>query len=154
VIFNALLTGQFNVLRDALWHLILPCVAVGTIPLAIIARMTRSSMLEVLGQDYVRTARAKGLRERTIVMKHAFRNALLPIVTIVGLSFGGLMSGAVLTETVFALPGVGTQLVSAILARDYPVVQAFTVVIAVMFVLVNLVVDLSYAYLYPRILLS
>jgi peptide/nickel transport system permease protein len=154
VIFNALLTGQFNVLRDALWHLILPCVAVGTIPLAIIARMTRSSMLEVLGQDYVRTARAKGLRERTIVMKHAFRNALLPIVTIVGLSFGGLMSGAVLTETVFALPGVGTQLVSAILARDYPVVQAFTVVIAVMFVLVNLVVDLSYAYLDPRIRLS
>jgi peptide/nickel transport system permease protein len=152
--FNALVSGRFEVLRDALWHLILPCVAVGTIPMSIIARMTRSSMLEVLGQDYVRTARAKGLRERVVVFKHALRNALLPIVTVVGLSFGGLMSGAVLTETVFALPGVGTQLVSAITSRDYPVVQAFTVVIAVIYVLANLVVDLSYAYLDPRIRLS
>jgi peptide/nickel transport system permease protein len=154
VTFNALVTGRFDVLRDALWHLILPCVAVGTIPLSIIARMTRSSMLEILGQDFIRTARAKGLRERAVILKHAFRNSLLPIVTIVGLSFGGLMSGAVLTETVFSLPGVGTQIVSAILARDYPVVQAFTVVIAVIFVLVNLVVDISYAYLDPRIRLS
>jgi peptide/nickel transport system permease protein len=151
VTFNALITGNFKVLRDALWHLILPCIAVGTIPLSIIARMTRSSLLEVLGLDYVRTARAKGLRERVVVLKHAFRNAMLPIVTVVGLSVGGLLSGAVLTETVFALPGVGTQLVSAIFARDYPVVQAFTVVIAVIFVLVNLVVDLSYSYLDPRI---
>jgi peptide/nickel transport system permease protein len=149
-----LITGNFEVLRDALWHLILPCVAVGTIPLSIIARMTRSSLLEVLGLDYIRTARAKGLRERVVVLKHAFRNAMLPIVTVVGLSVGGLLSGAVLTETVFALPGVGTQLVSAILARDYPVVQAFTVVIAVIFVLVNLVVDLSYSYLDPRIRLQ
>jgi len=151
VTFNALITGNFKVLRDALWHLILPCIAVGTIPLSIIARMTRSSLLEVLGLDYVRTARAKGLRERVVVLKHAFRNAMLPIVTVVGLSVGGLLSGAVLTETVFALPGVGTQLVSAIFARDYPVVQAFTVVIAVIFVLVNLLVDLSYSYLDPRI---
>jgi peptide/nickel transport system permease protein len=151
VLFNALITGHLPVLRDALWHLILPCVAVGTIPLSIIARMTRSSMLEVLGQDYVRTARAKGLRERVVVLKHALRNALLPIVTVVGLSFGGLMSGAVLTETVFSLPGVGTQLVSAILSRDYPVVQSFTVVIAVIFVTVNFIVDISYAYLDPRI---
>jgi len=154
VTFNALITGNFEVLRDALWHLILPCVAVGTIPLSIIARMTRSSLLEVLGLDYIRTARAKGLRERVVVLKHAFRNAMLPIVTVVGLSVGGLLSGAVLTETVFALPGVGTQLVSAILARDYPVVQAFTVVIAVIFVLVNLIVDLSYSYLDPRIRLQ
>ena len=154
VTFNALITGNFTVLRDALWHLILPCVAVGTIPLSIIARMTRSSLLEVLGLDYVRTARAKGLSERVVVLKHAMRNAMLPIVTVVGLSVGGLLSGAVLTETVFALPGVGTQLVSAILARDYPVVQAFTVVIAVIFVLVNLVVDLSYSYLDPRIRLQ
>jgi peptide/nickel transport system permease protein len=154
VTFNALITGNFEVLRDALWHLILPCVAVGTIPLSIIARMTRSSLLEVLGLDYIRTARAKGLRERVVVLKHAFRNAMLPIVTVVGLSVGGLLSGAVLTETVFALPGVGTQLVSAILARDYPVVQAFTVIIAVIFVLVNLVVDLSYSYLDPRIRLQ
>jgi peptide/nickel transport system permease protein len=154
VTFNALITGNGKVLRDALWHLILPCVAVGTIPLSIIARMTRSSLLEVLGLDYVRTARAKGLRERVVIFKHAMRNAMLPIVTVVGLSFGGLMSGAVLTETVFALPGVGTQLVSAILSRDYSVVQAFTVVIALMFVLVNLLVDFSYAFLDPRIRLQ
>ena len=154
VTFNALITGNFKVLRDALWHLILPCAAVGTIPLSIIARMTRSSLLEVLGLNYIRTARAKGMRERVVVLKHAMRNALLPIVTVIGLSVGGLLSGAVLTETVFALPGVGTQLVSAILARDYPVVQAFTVVIAVIFVLVNLVVDLSYSYLDPRIRLQ
>jgi peptide/nickel transport system permease protein len=154
VTFNALITGHLDIFRDALWHLILPCVAVGTIPLSITARMTRSAMLEVLGQDYVRTARAKGLRERVVVMKHALRNALLPVVTIVGLSFGGLLSGAVLTETVFSLPGVGTQLVTSILGRDYPVVQAFTVVIAVIFVAVNLVVDISYAYLDPRIRLD
>jgi peptide/nickel transport system permease protein len=154
VTFNALITGRFDVLRDAVWHLILPCVAVGTIPLSIIARMTRSSMLEVLGQDYVRTARAKGLRERVVVLKHALRNALLPVVTVVGLSFGGLLGGAVLTETVFALPGVGTQLVTAILSRDYPVVQAFTVVIAMIFVAVNFVVDVSYVYLDPRVRLQ
>jgi peptide/nickel transport system permease protein len=151
VTFNALITGNFVVLRDALWHLILPCMAVGTIPMSIIARMTRSSLLEVLGLEYVRTARAKGLLERVVVLKHAMRNALLPIVTVIGLSVGGLMSGAVLTETVFALPGVGTQLVSAILSRDYAVVQAFTVVIAVIFVFVNLIVDLSYGFLDPRI---
>jgi peptide/nickel transport system permease protein len=154
VTFNALITGRFDVLTNALWHLILPCVAVGTIPLSIIARMTRSSMLEVLGQDYVRTARAKGLRERVVILKHALRNALLPIVTVVGLSLGGLLGGAVLTETVFALPGVGTQLVTAILSRDYPVVQAFTVVIALIFVSVNFLVDVSYAYLDPRIRLA
>jgi peptide/nickel transport system permease protein len=151
VTFNALITGNFEVLRDALWHLILPCVAVGTIPLSIIARITRSSLLEVLGLDYVRTARAKGLRERVVVFKHGMRNAMLPIVTVIGLSVGGLMSGAVLTETVFALPGVGTQLVRAILARDYAVVQAFTVVIALIFVFINFIVDLSYVFLDPRV---
>jgi ABC-type dipeptide/oligopeptide/nickel transport system permease component len=154
VTLNALVTGNSKVLLDALKHLILPCVAVGTIPLSIIARMTRSSLLDVLGLDYIRTARAKGLRERTVVFKHGMRNAMLPIVTIIGLSFGSLMGGAVLTETVFALPGVGTQLVSAIQARDYPVVQAFTVVIAVIFVLINLIVDFSYALLDPRIRLQ
>jgi peptide/nickel transport system permease protein len=154
VTFNALITGNGKVLRDALWHLILPCVAVGTIPLSIIARMTRSSLLEVLGLDYIRTARAKGLRERIVIFKHALRNAMLPIMTVIGLSVGGLLSGAVLTETVFALPGVGTQLVSAILSRDYAVVQAFTVVIALIFVLVNLFVDLSYSFLDPRIRLQ
>ena len=151
VVFNALISGNFDVLRDALWHLILPCVAVGTIPMSVIARMTRSSLLEVLGLEYVRTARAKGLLERVVVFKHAMRNAMLPIVTVIGLSVGGLMSGAVLTETVFALPGVGTQLVSAILSRDYAVVQAFTVVIALIFVFVNLIVDFSYVFLDPRI---
>jgi peptide/nickel transport system permease protein len=150
-VFSAIATGNFQVLKDALWHLILPCVAVGTIPMSIIARMTRSSLLEVFGLDYIRTARAKGLREKVVIFKHAMRNAMLPIVTVVGLSVGGLMSGAVLTETVFGLPGVGTQLVSAILSRDYAVVQAFTVIIAIIFVFVNLIVDLSYVFLDPRI---
>ena len=154
VTFNALVTGRWDILRDALWHLILPCVAVGTIPLSIIARMTRSSLLEVLGLDYIRTARAKGLKLRKVIFKHALRNAIIPIVTVVGLSFGSLMSGAVLTETVFALPGVGTQLVGAILSRDYAVVQAFTVIIAFIFVFANLLVDLSYAFLDPRIRLQ
>jgi peptide/nickel transport system permease protein len=154
VTFNALITGHFDVLRDALWHLILPCVAVGTIPLSIIARMTRSSLLEVLGLEYIRTARAKGLIERTVIYKHALRNAIIPIVTVIGLSVGGLLSGAVLTETVFALPGVGTALVSAILSRDYAVVQAFTIIIALIFVFVNLIVDFSYAFLDPRIRLQ
>ncbi len=151
VTFNALISGNFDVLRDALWHLILPCVAVGTIPLSVIARMTRSSLLEVLGLEYIRTARAKGLRERLVIFKHAMRNAMLPIVTVIGLSVGSLLSGAVLTETVFSLPGVGTQLVTAILSRDYAVVQAFTVIIALIFVFVNLIVDLSYVFLDPRV---
>lgn len=154
VTFNALITGRFDVLRDALWHLILPCIAVGTIPLSIIARMTRSSLLEVLGLEYIRTARAKGLVERTVIFKHALRNAIIPIVTVIGLSVGGLLSGAVLTETVFALPGVGTALVSAILSRDYSVVQAFTIIIALIFVFVNLIVDFLYAFLDPRIRLQ
>ena len=154
VIFNSLVTGNWNTTRDALWHLILPSVAVGTIPLSIIARMTRSSLLEVLGQDYVRTARAKGLRERRVLLRHAMRNALIPIVTIIGLQVGGLLAGAILTETVFALPGMGTAIVSAIFARDYPVVQAFTVAIALIYALVNIFVDLSYAYLDPRIRLQ
>jgi peptide/nickel transport system permease protein len=131
--------------------MILPAVAVGTIPLAIIARMTRSSVLETLGQDYVRTARAKGLREFAVVVNHAVRNALLPVVTVIGLNFGLLISGAVLTETIFGLSGVGRSLVEGITARDYTLVQGFTVVIAVSFVMINLAVDVLYAYLDPRI---
>jgi len=154
VIFTSIVTGNFRATRDALWHLILPAIAVGTIPLAVIARMTRSSLLEVMNQDYVRTAKAKGLPNRMVVFKHAMRNAWIPIVTIIGLETGALLAGAVLTETVFALPGVGTQLISSILARDYPVVQGFVVVIAIIFVTVNLLVDLSYAYLDPRIRLE
>jgi peptide/nickel transport system permease protein len=153
-ITNALLSMNFELLGDAVKHLILPAVALGTIPMALIARMTRSSMLEVLGQDYIRTARAKGLIQRIVVMKHAFRNALLPLVTVVGLSLGGLLGGAVLTETVFNLSGVGRIIYDSITARDYGIVQAFTVVIAVFFVVLNLLVDISYAYLDPRIRLD
>lgn len=153
-ILNGILSSNFALVKDAIVHLILPALALGTIPMALIARMTRSAMLEVLGQDYIRTARAKGLRQRVVVMKHAFRNALLPLVTVIGLSLGGLLGGAVLTETVFNLSGVGRILYDAITARDYGIVQAFTVVIAIFFVLLNLIVDISYAYLDPRIRLE
>ncbi len=122
--------------------------------MATIARMTRSSLLDVLGQDYIRTARAKGLVAPVVVRKHALRNALIPIVTVIGIETGALLSGAVLTETVFSLPGMGTALVLAIQSRDYPVVQGFTVAIAIIFVLANLIVDVSYAYLDPRIRLE
>ena len=150
-IFNAIITFQWKVLGDALTHLILPSVALATIPMAIIARMTRASMLDVLGRDYVRTARAKGLSNLGVIMAHAFRNALLPIATIIGLQLGGVFSGAVLTETIFGLAGVGRMLYEAITARDYPVIQGFTLVIAFGYVAVNLLVDLSYAFFDPRI---
>ncbi len=152
--FNTIVTGRWNTLLDGLRHLILPAVAVGTIPMAIIARLTRSSLLEVLGLDYIRTARAKGLTAGKVISKHAMRNAMIPIVTIIGIETGGLLSGAVLTETVFALPGIGTMLVQSILARDYPVVTGFTLIIALIFIFVNMIVDLSYAYLDPRIRLE
>jgi peptide/nickel transport system permease protein len=153
-IFNNLITGQWEVFWDAVRHMILPAVALATIPLSIIARITRSSLLEVMSKDYVRTARAKGVSEWTVVRSHAFRNALLPVVTIVGLQLGALLGGAVLTETVFNLGGVGRALFDAITGRDYAVVQGFTVVIAAGYVIVNLLVDLSYAYLDPRIRLE
>jgi peptide/nickel transport system permease protein len=153
-ILNGLLSSDFKLVKDALRHLILPALALGTIPMALIARMARSAMLEVLGQDYIRTARAKGLTQRVVVLKHAFRNALLPLVTVIGLSLGSLLGGAVLTETVFNLSGVGRILYEAITARDYGIVQAFTLVIAVFFVILNLLVDISYAYLDPRIRLN
>jgi peptide/nickel transport system permease protein len=152
--FNGLLSLQWNVLADALRHLILPAVALGTIPLAIIARITRSSLLEVLGLDYVRTARAKGLAESAVVRKHGLPNAMLPVVTIVGLQVGGLLAGAVLTETIFNLAGVGRALYDAITSHDFAVIQGFVFVIALGFLLVNLIVDISYAYLDPRIRLS
>jgi peptide/nickel transport system permease protein len=153
-IVNALLTGNWRVLGDSLKHLILPAVALGTIPMAIIARMTRSSLLEVLGLDYIRTARAKGLAEGAVILRHGLRNAMLPIVTIIGLQFGILLAGAVLTETIFNLSGVGRTLYEAITARDYRVVEGFTLIIAVIFVAVNLIVDISYAYLDPRVRLK
>jgi peptide/nickel transport system permease protein len=150
-LLDALLTRNWAAFANALHHLILPAVTLSTVPLAIIARMTRSSLLEVLRQDYVRTARAKGLAERVVVARHALKNAFIPVVTVIGLNVGGLLSGAILTETIFAWPGVGRMVVDAIFARDYPVVQGTVLVIALLFVLVNLLVDLSYAYLDPRI---
>lgn len=149
--FTALITGQWGALGDAFRHLILPAIALGTIPLAIIARITRSCLLDVLGLDYVRTARAKGLNERGVVLRHAARNALLPVVTIIGLQLGALLSGAVLTETVFNLAGVGRSLFEAITGRDYVVIQGFTLLIAVTYVTVNFLVDISYGFLDPRV---
>lgn len=151
---NALVTWKMNVFWDAVKHLILPSVALGTIPMSIIARLTRSNLLDVMGLDYIRTAQAKGLGERLILFRHAMRNALLPLVTVAGLQFGALLGGAVLTENVFGLQGVGTGVVDAIGARDYPVIQGFTLIIALIFVFINLLVDISYAYLDPRIRLS
>ena len=151
LILDGLLQGRFEVVASALRHLVLPAIALGTIPMAIIVRMTRSSMLEVLNQDYVRTARAKGLTQTTVVNKHAFRNALLPVITVVGLSFGTLLSGAILTETVFNWPGVGKWVYDAISARDYPIIQGGVLFVAFIFVIVNLLVDLSYALIDPRI---
>ena len=153
-VVNSILTLQWPKLVDATRHLILPAIAVGTIPLAIIARMTRSSLLEVLGLDYVRTARAKGVKERAVVIRHGMRNALLPVVTVVGLSLGAFLSGAILTETIFNLTGMGKTIFEAIEGRDYIVIQGVTLVVAVIFLLVNLVVDVSYALLDPRIRLS
>ena len=153
-IMNALVTFQWEIFQSAFLHLILPALALATIPMAIVARMTRSSLLDVLGLDYIRTARAKGLRERLVVLKHGLRNAMLPVVTIIGLSFGLLLGGAILTETIFNLAGVGKTLFDAITSRDYTVVQGFTLVVAISFVVVNLIVDLIYTYLDPRVRVS
>jgi peptide/nickel transport system permease protein len=153
-IFNSIISGDWEVLSDVIKHILLPAIALSTIPLAIIARMTRSSMLEVLQQDYIRTARAKGLTKRVVIIKHAFRNAMLPVVTIIGLQVGTLFAGAVLTETIFGFAGVGRMLFEAITARDFPIVQAFTIVIAIGYVGANLLVDLSYVLIDPRIKLD
>jgi peptide/nickel transport system permease protein len=150
-VLDSLLTGNWTALRSTLHHLILPAFVLSTIPMAIVARMTRSSMLEVLGQDYLRTARAKGLEDRRVVVRHALKNALIPIVTAIGLQFGGLISGAFLTETVFGRPGLGRYVVAAIGARDFPVIQGTVLVVAVAFVLINLLVDIAYAAIDPRI---
>jgi len=150
-VVDSVLTGNWEAAWDALKHIVMPAVALGTIPLAIVVRMTRSAMLDVLGQDYVRTARSKGLAETIVVRKHALRNALLPVITVIGLSFGALLSGAILTETVFSWPGIGRWVYDAIAARDYPVIQGGVIFVATMFVLVNLLVDLSYAVIDPRI---
>ncbi len=148
---DALLSGNWSAFGNAVAHLILPSITLSTISLAIIARITRSSMLEVLHMDYIRTARAKGLQERVVINRHALRNALLPVVTIIGLQLGTLLGGAVLTETIFSWPGIGRWLFNSIQGRDYPIVQSVTLVVTFTFVMVNLVVDLSYAWLNPRI---
>jgi peptide/nickel transport system permease protein len=153
-VLDALLAGDLEAFSDAIEHLILPAIALATVPLAIIARITRAAVLDVQNEDYVRTARAKGLAPRLVDRRHVLRNALLPISTIIGLQTGLLLSGAVLTETVFAWPGMGTWLVEAIENRNYPVLQGGILFLAVIFVLVNLVVDLSYALINPRIRVS
>jgi len=154
VIANSMITGEWSITWDAIKHLILPAVALSTIPMAVIARITRSSLLDVMGKDFVRTARSKGAPNHRVVVRHGLRNALLPVVTIIGLQLGALLSGAVLTETVFGLAGVGTMLFEAITARDFPVIQGFVVIIASGYVIINMLVDISYAYLDPRIRLQ
>jgi peptide/nickel transport system permease protein len=151
---DAIIAGNLEALWDVLKHLMLPAIALGSIPLAIIARITRAAVLDVQNEDYVRTARAKGVAPGTVDRRHILRNALLPITTIIGLQTGLLLSGAVLTETVFAFPGIGTWLVDAIEARNYPVLQGGILFVAIVFVLVNLLVDLSYGLINPRIRVS
>jgi peptide/nickel transport system permease protein len=150
-VLDSVLTGNVDALRSSVQHLILPAVTLALFPMASISRMTRATMVEELGADHVRTARAKGLPRGAVVWKHALRNALIPVVTVIGLQLGLLLSGAVLTETVFALPGIGQLAVTSILYRDYPVVQGVVIIAAFLFVIVNLGVDILYALLNPRI---
>jgi peptide/nickel transport system permease protein len=150
-VVDSIISGRVDLVLLSLKYLALPAATLGTIPIALITRITRSEMLSVESADHVRTARAKGLPERRVVLRHVLRNALIPVVTVIGLQLGLLLSGAVLTETIFSLPGLGRLMVNAILARDYPTVQAAALLTAFVFVMVNLVVDLSYAYLDPRI---
>ena len=151
MLVDAWLSGDSGAFRSALSHLVLPAIVLGTIPLAVIARMTRSSMLEVLREDYVRTARAKGLSPTRVVFVHALRNALVPVITVIGLQVGTLLAGAVLTETIFSWPGVGKWLIDAIGRRDYPVVQGGILITATLVIVVNLLVDLLYGLINPRI---
>ncbi len=148
---DTLLVGDFQAFADALRHLILPSVILGWFTLALVSRVTRSALLEVLGMDYIRTARGKGLRERTVILVHALRNALIPTLTVLGLAFAGLMSGAIMTETIFAWPGIGRYAVEAATNLDYPAVLGTTLLIAVIYIFVNLIVDLLYGVIDPRI---
>lgn len=151
ILVDSLITGNGKAFVTGLRHLALPTIALATIPMAIIARMTRSSMLDVLQEDYIRTAHAKGLMERVVLFRHALKNAFLPVITIIGLQTGNLLAGAVLTETIFSWPGIGKWVYDAILGRDYPIVQGATLLIALIYVFFNLLVDVSYAFLDPRI---
>jgi peptide/nickel transport system permease protein len=150
-VLDSILAGDLEALRSSLVHLVLPAVTLGYFSTAVIARMTRSSMLEVLGQDYMRTARAKGLREPVIVLRHALRNALIPTVTIIGLTFGSLLSGAVLTETIFSWPGLGRYATASAVSLDFPAVLGVTLLAAIVYPLANLIVDVAYYWLDPRI---
>ncbi|MBC8441291.1 MAG: ABC transporter permease [Deltaproteobacteria bacterium] len=150
-VLDSIITKNWVALKDSIWHLIMPAVTLSTIPTAIIARMTRSSMLEVLKQDYIKTAMAKGLSKFKVVYKHALRNALIPVVTTIGLQFGVLLCGAILTETIFAWPGVGKWMYDAVMQRDYMVIQGGTLIIATIFIVINLFVDLLYAVINPKI---
>ena len=151
MVIDSLLSGEPGAFRSALSHLVLPTIVLGTVPLAVVARMTRSSMLEVLGEDYIRTARAKGLGMMRIVSLHALRNALIPVVTVIGLQIGALLGGAILTESVFSWPGIARWLVEAIRQRDYPALQGGVLLVSTLVIAVNLVVDLMYGLLNPRI---
>ncbi len=151
MLIDTLLSGEKGAFQSAVSHLILPAIALGTIPLAVIARMTRSSMLEVLGEDYIRTARAKGLAPFRVIALHALRNALIPVVTVIGLAVGVLFAGAILTETIFAWPGVGKWLVESVRRRDYPVLQGGVLLVATVVMAVNLFVDILYGLINPRI---
>jgi dipeptide transport system permease protein len=152
MLIDTWLRGEgWSAFSNALSHMILPSIAMGTIPMAVIARMTRSSMLEVLGEDYIRTAKSKGLSEKVIVVKHALRNALVPIITVIGLMFGSLITGAILTETIFSWPGIGKWIVASVTSRDYPVIQGGILLIGTMIVILNIIVDLSYGLVNPRI---
>jgi dipeptide transport system permease protein len=151
LLIDTLLDGDFGAFRSALSHLVLPMIVLGTVPLAVIARMTRSAMLEVLGEDYIRTARAKGLPPFRVIAIHALRNALIPVVTVIGLQVGVLFTGAILTETIFSWPGVGKWLIEGINRRDYPVLQGGTLLIGAIVMIVNLLVDVTYGLINPRI---
>jgi peptide/nickel transport system permease protein len=150
-LFDSLITGNFAAFGSAAWHIILPAITLGMYSMAIITRMTRSSMLDTLGQDYIRTARAKGLLETKVNITHALRNSLIPDTTVIGLQFGSLLGGALLTESIFSWPGIGKFTVDCILKSDFPVVQGIVLLVAVIFVTVNLIADITYAFLDPRI---
>jgi peptide/nickel transport system permease protein len=150
-ILDAVITRNWPAFKDAVWHIIMPAVTLSTIPTAIVARMTRSAMLDVLRQDYIKTAKAKGLSQLAVIFKHALRNAMIPVVTTIGLQFGVLLGGAILTETIFAWPGVGKWMYDAVMQRDYMVIQGGTLFIAGLFVVINLCVDVLYAVINPRI---
>ena len=151
LLIDTLLSDESGAFRSALSHLALPAIVLGTVPLAVIARMTRSAMLEVLGEDYIRTARAKGMPPRRVIWLHALRNALIPVVTVIGLQVGVLFTGAILTETIFSWPGIGKWLIEAIGRRDYPVLQGGILLIGIVVMAVNLAVDLTYGFINPRI---